>query len=214
MKSMNNPMNIKLSDTLSDDNYHKIIDKWSNLTFYDNNLNRYSLNLSPDKLQDMYHFTILAEQLLRDHQKEHSHTMVAFHIQKPALHSRIYDINSGEGLAKHTEAALKSHIKNPNLSCGINEDTFIFLLEDYKTVDTALLVINLTEEISRYYPDLKLRLTFGSCRADPYEYEIPCLCRRAFYAMSTISGDDQQLMADYNDIILEKKLYETDISLF
>ena len=202
-------MTSEANDLITNENFLKIIDKWSNLAFYDNSLNRYSLNLAKNNYYELYQFTIAAEQLVKNNLGRHSYTMIVFNIHTPndMYHALKSDsIPAFKDLTIQVASALGTHLPTQTLYCAMNIDTYAILLEDYKPVDTALLVINLTEDITNHYPDSKLRLTFGSCEADAYEYDIPSMCRRAFYAMSTITGDDPQLMVDYNEIILEKKI--------
>jgi hypothetical protein len=56
--------------------------------------------------------------------------------------------------------------------------------------------------ISRYVPELKIKLTFGICKADSSERDVLSLYQKAFFAMNTIKGQDQQLLADYQEIMV------------
>jgi hypothetical protein len=45
-----------------------------------------------------------------------------------------------------------------------------------------------------------VKLTFGSCLADRRKIDIIALCRQAYYAKNTITDQNHQILADYNEL--------------
>lgn len=181
------------------DKYYQIIVERSNLDFYDFHLNQLSTDASYHVLSDMYHFAKSVENLLSNNTHA-SYTMVVFDIDGFGKINDLYGHRMGDELLCHINKTLKSLIQNPNLYCRVYDDNFALFLENYKKIDIALLVIQLTEEISNYNPQLAAKLSFGICNAGKEGLDIPSLCSRAYYAKSTIKGIDYQLLANYDEL--------------
>jgi GGDEF domain-containing protein len=201
----NGKLELHTSNELTTDN-NNIIDKCSILTFYDTNLNKTSIHVSNPNFPEMNHFTTSAERLLNNNPQNYSYTMIVFDINLLSKINETYNHVIYNALIKHVFATLQANIQEPNLFCQINDDNFAIFVENYKAIDIALFVINLTEEISSYNSELTIKLTFGSCPADYSKMNISTLSRLAFYAKSTLNGQSNRLLADYNELVFHKKM--------
>lgn len=107
----------------------------------------------------------------------------------------------GDFATKETMAqvhkTLQDHIRQPHMYYGC-ADQFVILLENYKSIDAALLVIDLSEEIYGFCPEAKL--TFGICIAGPSDRNISTLYQRACLAKNSIRGQNQPILANYSDL--------------
>lgn len=182
-------------------NYYNIIIERSNLAFFDFNLGINPLDSSHTQISDMQRFSVKAEQLLKQNLFHHAYTMVVFDIDCFRKVNEIIGYSRGDELLQYIEHTLQSYVSAPDLYCRVHDDNFALFLADYKEIDIALLVIQLTEEISKFTSPININLSFGICKAEFAELDIPSLCSRAFYAKSTIKGKEQQLLADYNEVI-------------
>lgn len=133
--------------------------------------------------------------------KNHSHIMIVFDIDDFHDINQICGQSVGNEILKHIEDTLKSTISLPNLYCRLFDDNFAIFLEGYKDIDVALLVIQLSEDISGYYTDLKIKLSFGTSKADPSDTYVSSLCSRAYFAKSTIKGKGRHWLGSFNEII-------------
>ena len=179
-------------------NYYNIIIERSNLAFFD-----FNLGMNPH-ISDMQRFSIAAEQLLKQNLFHHAYTMVVFDIDCFRKVNEIIGYSRGDDLLQYIEHTLQTYISVPDLYCRVHDDNFALFLADYKEIDIALLVIQLTEEISKFASPVDINLSFGICKAEFAELDIPSLCSRAIYAKSTIKGKEQQLLADYDEVIQSK----------
>ncbi len=191
--------------TSSNDNFIHVINKWSHLTFYDCNLNIISPSISHAHYSDLYQFTISAERLLKN-SPYHNHIMLIFDIDTICEAAETNPSVIDYKFSHHVDTIVKSYIHEPNLCSSINDETFMILIENYNTIDIAMLVINLTEDITNFNPEFKIKVKFGTCIAEYSDYDITSLYRRAFFAMSTITGKEQQLLANYNELVFQKKV--------
>jgi GGDEF domain-containing protein len=195
---INNPLGLNSQNAMqSMETYNNVFDKYSNPIFFYDNLNKTSLNTSGTGI---FHFTEAAEKLLKSNPENNSYALLAFDIDQFSEINKLYGSSLTNELITHINSILKNHIKEPNLFCNINEN-FAILLENYKSIDIAMLVIQLSEEISCLYPELKIKLAFGICMAGQFEQKFSSLYKRAFYAKNTIKGQDQQLLANYTELL-------------
>lgn len=186
-------------------NYYNIIIERSNLAFFDFNLESSPADAPNTKISDMQRFSVTAERLLKQNFFHHAYTMVVFDIDCFKKMNECLGYSHGDELLRYIEKTLQTYISAPNLFCRVHDDNFALFLEDYKEIDIALLVIQLTEEISKFASHVDINLSFGICKAEFAELDIPSLCSRAFYAKSTIKGKEQQLLADYDEVIQTKE---------
>lgn len=197
------PLELIAPNTLiSIKNYYNVIVERSNLAFYDLNLNNISQDNTKTPISDLHQFALLAEGLLKDASNDFSYTIVVFDIDNFSKINKLYGYNTGNNLLTHIECTIKANIGEPNLYCRMHDDNFALLLVNYKEIDIALLVIQLTEEINHFNRLLQIKLSFGICKVDEADCDIPYLCTRAFYAKSTIKGKAQHLLANFDDVIL------------
>ncbi len=182
---------------LSMETHNHVTDMCSNPTDSSDTTNKNSLYTSSI---DFYNFTEYAEKLLKNKRSNNSYAVLAFHIDKFHEIKRIYGNSLADELITHIDSTIKNHINESSLHCN-REDNFAILLENYKSIDIAMLVIQLSEEISCFYPALNIKLAFGICIAAQPNQDITSLYKRALYAMSTIKGDGQLLLANYTDLI-------------
>ena len=178
--------------------HNNIVDQYPNSIFFYDNLNKNSLNSSNI---DIYRFVESAERLLESNLKNSTYALLVFDIDKFHEINKSYGDSIMNELIARINSTLKSHIKEPNLYCNVKEH-FAILLENYKSIDIAMLVIQLSEEISCFYPELKIKPAFGICIAGPSDRKVSSLYKRAFYAKNTIKGQDKQLLANYTELIL------------
>jgi GGDEF domain-containing protein len=153
------------------------------------------------KMEHINQFVASAERLLQDNSNPYSHTMIVFGINNFSDIITNYGFAAGEELAGYVKSVLKSYLQEPNLFCHYQAGSFAMFLEDYKDIDLALLVIQITEEITRYHKDYNLKLSFGVCKASPSASTFYCLYRRAMYAKSSVNTDAFQLLADYSEVV-------------
>jgi hypothetical protein len=189
--------------TSANESYLSVINKWSRIAFYDYNLNLISPSISNSYYSNVYDFTVSSEILLKNN-PYHTYTLLAFDIK--SLNAAESDSLNDSRFSNYVDTIINSSIKKPDLYCRLNNETIVVLLENYSTIDVAMLVINLNEDIANYKPEYNIKLKFGTCIAKDYEFDIISLYRRAYFAMSTMKDNDQQLMANYNEIILQKKV--------
>jgi GGDEF domain-containing protein len=182
--------------------HSNVFDNCSNLTFFYDNLYKASLNISNIGIS---HFTETADGLLTNNPNNNLYTVLVLNIDKSGEINKLYDNSIPNELIAQIGSSLKNHIKAPNLYCNFNGKNFAVFLENYKSIDIALLVIQLTEEISGIYPEVNIRPAFGICTAGQYDQSFFSLYKRAFYAMTTIKGRDQQLLANYTELIFRKR---------
>lgn len=196
--SMNDPLESNTQNAMqSIETQYSIYDMCSNLSLFYENLNKASFNISNI---DIYQFTKSSEKLLKNNTQKNTYAVLVFDIDQ------LNEFNNSikNELIAHIESTLKNYINEPKLYCNMNDGNYVILLENYKSIDIALLVILLTEEISDYIPELNIKPTFGICIADQSDQNIPSLYKRAFYAKSTIKGQNQKLLANYTELILRK----------
>jgi GGDEF domain-containing protein len=175
--------------------HNNIIDKSSNLSLSYYNLDK--ISIFPSNI-GLYHFTESAEKLLKNNPNRNSYALLAFDIDNISEISKLYGIFFVSELFVQISSTLRNHIMDPNLYCNMNEN-FAILLENYTSIDIAMLVIQLSEEISNINPELNIKLAFGICIAGPADQNISFLYKRAFLAKSTIKGKDQPLLANYTE---------------
>jgi GGDEF domain-containing protein len=191
--------------TSANENYLYVINKWSRIAFYDCNLNITSPSISNNYYYDVYDFTVSSEFLLKNN-SYHTHTLLVFDIKSlNATEAESHYMNDSR-FSNYVDTIINSNIQKPDLYCRLNDETIVVLLENYSSIDVAMLVINLNEDIVNYKPEYNINLKFGTCIAQDYEFDIISLYRRAYFAKSTMKDNDQQLMANYNEIILQKKV--------
>ena len=175
-------------------------DQWSNLAFYDTNLNKTLIQLTYDPTSEMHRFNESAEKLLRNNTRSHSYTMLIFDVNLLGTAQNSCSLSAFRDLISYIGSMLKNYVPEPNLFCQINSNNFAILMKDSKAVDVALLAISLTEEANQFLPGSMVKLTFGSCLADRRQVDIAALCRQAIYAKSTITDQNHQILADYNEL--------------
>jgi GGDEF domain-containing protein len=169
----------------------------SSNSFYDNPQKTF-LNSSYYGIDD---FIESSENLLRNNQRNNLYSILVFDIDK------FEEINNSDGIFLSNEvialicSILECHIKEPNQYCYTNEN-FAILLENYKSIDVAMLVIQLSEEISNFFSTFKVKLSFGICIVNQSDQNISDLYIKACYAKSTIKGQNQQLLANYTELII------------
>ncbi|MHB8132352.1 MAG: GGDEF domain-containing protein [Mobilitalea sp.] len=196
----------KSSTVYNNDKNDLILHKWSNFTFYDTNLNKTIIHVPNTNFSGMYHFTVTAERLMKNNLQNNSYTMIVFDINLLSDIKDAYDHAIFNALIHHVLTTLQTNILKPNLFCRINDDNFAIFVENYKAIDIALFVINLKEEISSYNPELTIKLTFGICPVDNPKIDIPSLCKLAFYAKSTLIGQSVRFLANYDELVFQKKM--------
>jgi hypothetical protein len=189
--------------TSANENYLFVINKWSRIAFYDYNLNITSPSISNNYYSNVYDFTVSTEFLLKNN-PYHTHTLLVFDIK--SLNEIESEALINSSFSNYVDTIIHSNTQKPDLYCRLNDKTVIVLLENYSSIDVAMLVINLNEDIANYKPEYNIKLKFGTCIAEDFEIDIISLYRRAYFAMSTIKDNEQQLMANYNEIILQKKV--------
>lgn len=182
---------------LSMETHNHVIDMCSNPTDPLNKISLYTSSI------DFYHFTEYAEKLLKN-ESNNSYAVLAFHVDKFTEIKRLYGNSLANELITHIDSTIKNYIHEPSLHYN-REDNYAILLENYKSIDIAMLVIQLSEEISCFYPELNIKLAFGICIAAQPNQNITSLYKRALYAKSTIKGDGQLLLANYTDLIFRKR---------
>lgn len=190
---------------ISMENYYNFIVEQSNPAFYDLNLNHISIDNPNLPISDLHQFFLASEDLLKDISDNNSYTMVVFDIDNFSKINKLYGYNTGNNLLTHIGSTIKSNLGEPNLYCRLHDDNFALLLENYREIDIALLVIQLAEEINHFNRLLQLKLSFGICKVDSNDYTIPNLCTRAYYAKSTIKGNSQHLLANYDDVMFAEQ---------
>ncbi len=168
-----------------------IINDYSNETFLYENQNITSTNSTNIKI---YHFIEAAKVLLHNSTGNNSYAVLTFKIDSSGKSNKLRGNSLSNELITHISSTLRTHIKEPNLYCNINEN-FVILLENYKSIDIAILVIQLSEEISCFCRDLKTKLSFGICMADQTNQEICSILKRALYALSPLKRQENQLLA-------------------
>ncbi|MDF2510524.1 MAG: hypothetical protein K0S04_390 [Herbinix sp.] len=151
-------------------------------------------------LKEMHRFTDSAEELLNSNTQKHSYTMLIFDVTLLGGASESCSLSAFRDLISYIGSMLKNYVPEPNLFCQINSNTFAILMKDCKAVDVALLAISLTEEANQFHPGSMVKLTFGSCLADRRKIDIIALCRQAYYAKNTITDQNHQILADYNEL--------------
>lgn len=197
-KRANHLHDASAKDILSEDKiYLGIINKWLHNFFHDNN--PASAIISKSSCSDLSEFTASAEELLRNKNGK-VHTMVVFDCKVTGGTSAPAASND---LIPYLGGFLQSHLGKPHLFSRLQDDTFLVLLEDCKEIDIAVFAICLMEEISGRYPSQRAKLTFGTCKADPSEYNIHSLYRKAAYAKNTIKEQEPQLLADYHELVMK-----------
>lgn len=182
----------------ANNDFYDVINRWLHLFFYDNCPNPSTI-IPGSFYSNLYKFTVSAEEQLQNH-SDCSHVMLVIDC-KTGNSTRNKSIR--RGLMDYLNVLIKDYINAPYISCQVNENTFTILLENYKEIDISVLVIYLTEMISAYHPELRSKLTFGFCKADSSECDVLSLYQKAFYAMNTIKEQDQQLLADYHEIMVK-----------
>lgn len=188
---------------VSIESFYNIIVERTNPNFY-RNLNPLSFNESDVPIANMKLFVESAERRLKNNSDNKAYTMIVFDIDSFSEINALYGRTTGNELLEHIAKILSSYVREPNLFCRVHDDNFALFLENYNKIDTALLVINLAEEISNY--DMEAKLSFGICKVAPEDKDILSLCSKAFYAKSTIKGNEHQLLANYDEVITSKSI--------
>ncbi|HWT74070.1 MAG TPA: diguanylate cyclase [Mobilitalea sp.] len=187
-------------------NIDKLLVDRSRLSFYEHYLNNVSFDTFNSQTSEPNQFIEAAQGLLKSKNNKNSYTMVVFDIDQFRNVNEFYGYPAGNELLYYIGVKLASKLEASNLFCRLCDDNYAVFLENYREIDIALLVIHLTEEISNYYPELQLKLSFGICRAEQSDVNITSLCSRAYYAKSTIKGK-LQLLANYDEVIINQNLY-------
>lgn len=186
-------MNSSQNSIQSIENLINIINNYSNETLLFENQNITSTNTTNIKI---YHFIEAAKVLLQNSCTDNSYAILTFKIDTAGKANRSYGNPLSDELITRVNSTLRAYIKEPNLYCNINEN-FVILLENYKSIDIAILVIQLSEEISDFCPKLKTSLSFGICMADQANQEVCTILKRALYALSPLKRQAHQLLANY-----------------
>ncbi len=148
----------------------------------------------------LHQFTDCAENLLRNNSRNHSYTMLIFDVNLLSGTQESCSLSAFQDLITYIGSMLKNYVPEPNLFCQINSNNFAILMQDSKAVDVALLAISLTEEANQFHPGSMVKLTFGSCLADSKKIDIAALFRQAIYAKNTITEQNHQILAVYNEL--------------
>jgi GGDEF domain-containing protein len=146
------------------------------------------------------HFKISAERMLYNSRNNGPHIMIVFGL------NHLSDITADYGpiteleLTCYVQDILKAYIPEPNLFCPLTSDTFAVFLENFKDIDVALLVIQLTEEISSFQKQNDITLSFGICKETPFLSNVLSLYNCALYAKESVKIDSLQFLADYSEL--------------
>ena len=151
-------------------------------------------------ISDRNQFEEAAKCIMQHNTGNNSYTLAVFDIDKFSEINEMFGFSVGDELIQHICSTLQANITWPHLCCRLYDDNFALFLENYKSVDIALLVICLAEEIAKYNSDLKNKLSFGICQAKEADFDIEALYKRAIYAKSTIKGETHQLLASYTEV--------------
>lgn len=149
---------------------------------------------------DIKHFLDAANELLNNQNNPETHTMVVFSINHLKEINTRYGFDTGCELISYVHNILKAYINKPQLFSDFNTNHFAIFLNNYKKIDLALLVIQLTEEISNYNKDINITLSFGICQAGPLDDNINRIYKRALLAKNCIKSETFRFLADYNEI--------------
>ncbi len=188
------------NDLTSNETISPILEPWSNLTSYNHPPVKTLLPVPKTHAPGMHHFTVSAQKLLYNGNRQHTYTMIIFDVTMLGETSEACSLYAFRYLITYVDTVLKKYIAKPDLFCQMNHNTFAILVENYKSVDIALLAISLMEEASQFDPDLKVKLTFGTCLSNQPDTDITALYRQAFYAKNTIKDQNHHILADYNEI--------------
>ncbi len=148
---------------------------------------------------DLYHLIESIEN--RTVNQNVSYAILAFDIDNYIELIKLYGDFASNELMAQVHKTLQNHIKQPHMYNGC-VDKFVILLENYKSIDVALLVIELSEEIYSFCPDIKL--SFGICIAGPSDRDISTLYKRARLAKNSIKGLNQPILANYSNLVIRK----------
>ncbi|HHV12738.1 MAG TPA: hypothetical protein GXX75_20915 [Clostridiales bacterium] len=192
-------------DLASNENISPILGAWSNLTSRGSHPTKTLLPVPKTHASGMHHFTVSAQKLLHKGSRRHTYTMIIFDVTLLGGASEACNLYVFRDLVAYVDTVLKKYIAKPDLFCQMNHNTFAILVENYKSVDIALLAISLMEEANQFDPGLKVKLTFGTCLSNQPDIDITALYRQAFYAKSTIKDQNHHILADYNELESNKK---------
>ncbi len=185
------------NSVLSEEYHSEIVNHSSDLNHPLNRSSKFSPYTSNSNI---YQFIEAADWLLNNNPKQHTYAVLAFDIGSLSESNRLYGNSRTSELITHISSLLSIHIKEPNLYCNFRENFAIFL-EDYTSIDIAILVIQLSEEITGYCRNLNAKPTFGFCIAGQSDQRISSLYKRAFYAKNSIKGQERPLLANYTEIL-------------
>ena len=156
--------------------------------------------------KDLHRFESLARNLLTEDRGLCYYNMIVFDVDQFSEINRRYGYLVGNNFLAYIESVLKANVQEPDLYCRLYDDHFALFLKDCKDIDLALYVIQLSEEVSKFSPEINNKLSFGICRTDSLNLDILSLCNCAIYAKNTIKGQACQFLANYNELSLKKHL--------
>ncbi len=154
-------------------------------------------------------FTMDAKETIRNN-KDKTYAIVVFDIDKFQIINDLYGSKAGDGVLRHIGYILKYKVGQTGLFCRMYADNFAVLMQYKKDSDFGCIADLLGEELNHYPLNLRVRLSFGVCKADD-ETDIITLCDHAGLAKKTIKGNVLKTIAHYDETMRRQGIEDKDM---